>query len=246
MDYQIAIPSHARSKAINEYSLRYLADEGIDKDRIRVFVAPEQIADYEADLDSALYGELVVGDLGVRGNHNAITNYYQDGIPLVRMDDDVRYLAYRVNEKKLERVPKLAETIVFAFDQAQAAGASLWGVYPIDNPFFMKEKIRSGLSFIIGQFFGAINHHDEVLGAEIKEDYERSIQRYLKDGRVLRFEFLTAVAGKVGGNKGGLQVMDRAAMNERGTDYLLANYPEFVVLKKPRANGYREIRLRNG
>lgn len=246
MQHQIAIPSHARSEAINGFSLRYLADQGIPRTNVRVFVAPEQIEDYQRNLDPGLYGELVSGALGVRGNHNAITNFYPDGVPLVRMDDDVRYIGQRIDEKRLEPVHSLRETIAFAFEQAHLAGASLWGLYPIDNPYFMKDKIRSGLSFIIGQFFGAINHHDEVLGAEIKEDYERTIQRYIKDGLVLRFDFLTAIAGKVGGNKGGLQVMDRAAMNEQGTDYLLAKYPEYVVLKKSRGNGYREIRLKDG
>ena len=246
MKYEIAIPSHARSVEINKLSLRYLADCGIDPDRVKVFVEPNQLQNYKRDLDPALYGELVAGALGVRGNHNAITAFYPDGIPLVRMDDDIRAIAYRVNEKKLERVTDLDRTIQFCFDEAIATGATLWGLYPIDNPYFMKPRVRSELSFIIGQFFGAINDHSEILGAEIKEDYERSIRRFMKDGIVLRFEYLTAQAGKVGGNKGGLQVMDRAAMNEAGTEYLLANFPQFVSLKKPRPDGYREIRLKNG
>lgn len=246
MTYQIAIPSHARSEAINRATLRYLAEEGIDKDRIRVFVAPEQLNDYRANLDPGLFCELVEGASGVRGNHNAITNYYPDGIELVRFDDDVRYLAHRVSEKKLERLNGLDLTINYAFEQTAAAGATMWGVYPVNNPFFMKPKVRIGLSFIIGQCVGQVNHHDEILEAEVKIDYERTLQRFIKDGAVVRFDFLTAVAGGVRGNKGGLQSLDRQAMNERATKLLLEKYPNYVALRKPRADGYQEIRLVNG
>lgn len=245
MDYQIAIPSHNRSSDINKYSLKYLAETGISKDKVRVFVAPDQIPQYQSDLDPALYGELIPTALGIRANHNAITNYYPEDTPLIRLDDDVRYLAQAQDPKTLVRIEDTDQLIKDSFARADLVGATLWGLYPIDNPFFMKPKERYGLSFIIGQFFGAYNKHSEVLGAEIKEDFERSILRFIADGTVLRFEYLTAVAGRVGGNRGGLQTMDRASMNEQGTEYLLNTYPDFVAEKKSRANGYREIKLRN-
>jgi hypothetical protein len=245
LEYQVAIPSHNRSEDINQYSLKYLAETGVSKDRIRIFVAPDQVAAYEQNTDAGLYAEIVPTAIGIRANHNAITQFYPEGTPLVRADDDVRYLAKAQDPKTLTRVEDSHQLILDSFSNADLVGATLWGLYPIDNPFFMKPKQRYGLSFIIGQFFGAYNRQSEILGAEIKEDFERSILRFIADGIVLRFEDLTAVAGRVGGNRGGLQTMDRASMNEQGTDYLLKTYPDFVVEKKSRSNGYREIKLRN-
>ena len=246
MDYQIAIPSHKRSQTINQRTLRYLADAGIARDRVRVFVAPEQLETYLADTDKALYAEIIPSALGIRENHNFITSYYPDGQLLVRADDDLKHLATKVNDKQLEPIMNLDEWIQAAFLQALDLGATIWGIYPISNPFFMKQKLRTELSFLIGQFFGSVNRHSEVLQAEIKEDYERAILRYITDGAILRMDFMCAVAGGVGKNAGGLQTMDRKAMNQRGTDYLLATYPQYVKLKAAKGNGYPEIRLVNG
>jgi hypothetical protein len=249
LDYQIAIPSHDRSHEINQHTLRYLADTGIPKEKIRVFVAPDQVAAYEQNTDAGLYEELVPTVLGIRGNRNAITNFYPDGIPLVQADDDVRHIGKWQDEKTLVRVDNLSELIEDCFTKSDLVGASLWGFYPVSNPFFMKPRERYGLSFISGQFYGLYNRHDEILQAETKSDYERAILRFIADGIVLRFEDLTTLAGKVGGakggNKGGLQSLDRATMNEQGTTYLLNTYPDFVTEKKSRDNGYREIKLRD-
>jgi hypothetical protein len=245
LDYQIAIPSHDRSVEINQHTLRYLADTGIDKNKIRIFVAPEQAALYEQNLDAGLYNELVPTVLGIRGNRNAITQFYPDGAPLVTIDDDVRHVAKWQDEKTLVKIDNIPELIEDCFIKADLVGATLWGFYPVSNPFFMKPKERYGLSFISGQFYGLYNRHAEILQAETKSDYERSILRFITDGIVLRFENLTTLAGKVGGNKGGLQSLDRATMNEQGTQYLLSTYPDLVIEKKSRDNGYREIKLRD-
>lgn len=246
MDYQIAIPSHKRSQTINQRTLRYLSDAGIERDRVRVFVAPDQVETYTTELDKALYAELIPSALGVRENHNFITSYYPDGEFLVRADDDIRHLATKANDKTLEPVLNLDEWIRAAFFQALDLGATMWGIYPISNPFFMKQNVRTGLSFLIGQFFGAVNRHSEVLKAELKEDYERAILRYIADGNLIRMDFMCAVAGGVGKNAGGLQSMDRKSMNQRGTDYLLDTYPKYVKLKAAKVDGYPEIRLVNG
>jgi hypothetical protein len=163
VDYQIAIPSHKRSQTINQRTLRYLADAGIERDRVRVFVAPDQLATYKADLDKSLYAEVIPIALGVRENHNFITSYYPDGELLVRADDDIRHLATKASDKILEPILKLDEWILAAFGHTFDLGATMWGIYPISNPFFMKQNIRTGLSFLIGQFFGAVNRHSEVL-----------------------------------------------------------------------------------
>jgi hypothetical protein len=249
LDYQFAIPSHDRSEEISKQTLRYLADTGVDAKRIRIFLAPDQVEKYKSAVDPGLYNELVPTGLGVRTNRNAITNFYPEGTPLVQADDDVRYVARWQDEKTLIRVDNIPDLIEDSFKKSDVVGATLWGFYPVSNPYFMKSKVRFNLCFISGQFYGLYNRRSEILNAETKSDYERSILRFIADGVILRFEDLTTLAGTVGGknggNRGGLQSLDRATMNEQGTAYLLATYPDLVVEKKSRDNGYREIKFRN-
>lgn len=249
MSYEIAIPSHKRPDTIGSKTLLCLAEAGVSKDRVRVFVEPEQVDIYERQVDSGLYAEIVPSALGVTANHNHITNFYGDGDLLVRADDDLRYLGRKVDDKVLEPIEDLDSWINQGFDFANRVGSSLWGIYPVANPFFLKHKLSTGLTFIIGQFFGAINRHSEVLEAPVKQDYERSIRRFLETGTVLRFDDVCAVSsgitsygGGVRSQKGGLQSMDRQALNEQAVDYLLMTYPDFVVEKKTKTD-YREIKL---
>lgn len=250
MSYEIAIPSHKRAESIGSKTLLYLAESGIDRERIRVFVAPDQASDYEAQLDSGLYAEIIPSALGVTANHNFITSYYDENQELVRADDDLRYLGRKVDDKVLSPINNLHSWIQGAFDLSAKTGSSLWGIYPVANPYFMKPKLSTGLTFIIGQFFGALNKRDEILKAPVKQDYERSIKRFLDSGTVLRFDDvcgvsagITSYGGGIRSQKGGLQSWDRAALNQEAVEYLLATYPDFVVEKKKSKTNYREIKL---
>lgn len=253
MKYEIAIPSHERAETIGQKTLIYLAEAGISKDRIRVFVAPEQVEIYKNCVDSGLYAEIVASEKGITANHNRITNFYPDNQAIVRADDDLRYLGRRVDDKTLAPIQDLDTWITDAFAYASQIGSTLWGIYPVANPFFLKTKLTTGLTFIIGQFFGSINKHQEILRSPVKQDYERSIERFLSDGTVLRFDDVCAVSsgissygGGIRSQKGGLQSLDRQALNEQAVEYLLATYPDFVVEKVNKKNSYREIRLTNG
>ena len=253
MKYEIAIPSHERAETIGQKTLLYLAEAGISKERVRVFVEPSQVETYKSSVDSGLYAEIVPSEKGVTANHNRITNFYPDNQPLVRADDDLRYLGRKVDDKTLAPIEDLDGWITEAFGFASQVGSTLWGIYPVANPFFLKTKLTTGLTFIIGQFFGSINKHAEILHSPVKQDYERSIERFLADGTVLRFDDVCAVSsgitsygGGIRAQKGGLQSLNRQALNEEAVNYLLATYPDFVVEKENKKTQYREIRLTDG
>lgn len=253
MEYQIAIPSHKRAKTISQKTLLYLAEAGIPKELVRVFVEPEQVEAYQQSVDPGLYAEIIPSKLGVTANHNFITNFYPDQQLLVRADDDLRYLGRKVDEKTLEPIKDLNSWIEECFEIAQKVNSSIWGIYPVANPFFLKNKLTTGLAFLIGQFFGAINRHSENLLAPVKQDYERSILRFLADGTIARFDNvcgvssgLTSYGSGIRGQAGGLQSLDRQSLNEQAVSYLLGAFPDFVQEKKAKKSGYREVRLVNG
>jgi hypothetical protein len=169
------------------------------------------------------------------------------------MDDDIEEFTNLKDglTGKLGVLDNLYGFIWNAFAQLRLRGLGLWGVYPVNNGMWMaqyKIPLTTDLRFAIGCFHGYINDHSMLLSPllECKEDVERSLLHYKRDGGVLRFNhhgFKTKfqAPGGVG--------QDRVAMSERAADYLAATYPEYVSsvyvrnVKGP-SYGNTEVRLR--
>jgi hypothetical protein len=66
----------------------------------------------------------------------------------------------------------------------------LWGIYPVLNPLFMKKRVKLGLNYIVGAFWGVINTHEPGMEVSLddKEDFERTLKFYMADGNVVRLE----------------------------------------------------------
>lgn len=64
---------------------------------------------------------------------------------------------------------------------------NLWGMYPVPNYYFMKNEISTNLKFCIGRVFGFNNTKDVICGDDCRDDYERSILYYVRDGGIIRF-----------------------------------------------------------
>ena len=63
MDYVIAIPSHNRTKVIDNKTLKMLRHYNIDPERVYVFVAPEEYNEYKKKISPEY--NLVEGALGI-------------------------------------------------------------------------------------------------------------------------------------------------------------------------------------
>jgi hypothetical protein len=121
---------------------------------------------------------------------------------------------------------------------------SLWGVYPVNNLFFMKkDEMSYDLKFIIGCFYGFINKKNIILNKECegKEDYENTILNYINDKGVIRFNNITFKTkfkskGGLGNNK-----KLRNMLDEEATDYLIKEYP--LYCKKINRKERYEVRL---
>jgi hypothetical protein len=130
-----------------------------------------------------------------------------------------------------------------AFQAIAKTPATIWGVYPVSNAYFMRPRISAGLLFLIGQCMGFLNRPDELVSVNDKDDYERSLLRYEADGLVVRLDSITCKAGGVRRNKGGLQNNQRIENNNAAVRYLINRWPALVKPKKARDDGYMEIRL---
>lgn len=245
MSYQVAIPSHNRADTINGKTLRTLAEGGVPKERVTVFVAPSQLPEYRAKLDKGLVGTLVESWPTLQANRNFITRYYDPGTFLVNADDDIQDVVEKVNDTTVMRIQDLDAFFDEAFTKMLEQSTSLWGVYPSFNPLFMKPVERVGLWFCIGQLFGVLNGHEDrnMVSIASKEDYERTLKHWEANGAVVRFDNVACKSPMYG--QGGLQSeeFDRHSMNRQEVRYLLSRWPNNVKIQKRRSKVGLEIRL---
>lgn len=237
-----SIKTHLRAGAIREKTVRTFLEAGVPADAIDVFCTPDQLEEYQEAVGDLV--RVVPGGYGLRGQAIARRDYYDEGARVVHADDDLTGV-WRLSGDRLEPVTDLPGLVDEAYELCEKVGASLWGVYPVPNPFFMSSRARIGLAFCIGQLLGVLNRKGEDYACPDKDDYEISLLRYEADGAVVRLEDVAVRAGRIRGNPGGMQADgERRRVNSEAVDRLLARWPDLVVEKKPRADGYREIRLR--
>lgn len=58
-EWVVAIPSYRRAHLVNERTLRHAAECGVPRERVHLFVAPEEYDDYAAAVDPGLVGSIL-------------------------------------------------------------------------------------------------------------------------------------------------------------------------------------------
>ena len=247
-DYIVAIPSYKRYEEITKKTLPTLKKGKVKKEKIYVFVANKQEEKiYKEKMDPRMYNKIVVGKKGIVEQRIFISKYFPEKTKIVSMDDDVEKLQKLSSDgKKLVDIKNLDSFFKKAFKLLEKKKLFIWGVYPVQNPFFMKNKVTDDLRFLIGVVHGYINRHNSKLypnkNARSKEDYHQAILFYLHDGGVIRYNNVTFKT-KFNAPGGILANGDRFAMNEKAASYLHKKYPK-IVTRKYRKNGMPEINLK--
>lgn len=241
--YVVAIPSYKRSQEITKKTLPALKKGKVNKDKIYVFVAnKEEERKYRNTMQPTTYHKIVVGKKGIVQQRKFISQYFPKGTHIVSMDDDVRNLV-KLSGDKLKKISNLDAFFKQAFEQLKKHKLYLWGVYPMKNSLYMKNKTTKDLRFIIGVTHGYINRHDPKLYPHLKstskEDIEQTILFYLKDKGVLRFNNISF--STTFNAPGGLGT-DRYKMNKTAQEYLVKKYPT-IAHPKFRKDGTPEISL---
>ena len=261
--YQIAIPSYHRDKTIVGKTLAFLERQSIDPKRVTIFVADEsERKKYQKALVDNPYQTIVVAAPGIKEVRNFMWEHYPEGTPVVFMDDDVGDVKILDTSQSLKPVDDLyTDVISTGFNSMRENHAYLWGLYSVANAGFMsglineedddesvKERISVGNWFIAGVFYGAIIRHDPKLlvhNAD-KEDYERSVLHFIKDGRVVRLDFATTDTEAYRG-AGGLVDQRTLKSSHQSAEYMIQTYPKYVrdmgTRKSGAFAGTREIRL---
>lgn len=247
-----AIPSRARAATLVAKTLPLLDRLGIPWTDRHVFIDPPELDEYLRVLDAA--GQRVVlhpGAPGMAAQRNAIHDAIEPGERFVTIDDDMRDLAIADDPKTLRPIEpdEWAEVVETGFEMLDDLGARLWGLYPVPNPYFMKRRISTRLTYIGGGLWGCVNRlDDDALRStlEYRDDWERSVKCYLADGAVIRFDYVTWRTEGYHG-KGGMQTDGDRTYEATLADCeeLVRRYPDLVTLNLTKKSGWPETRLRD-
>jgi hypothetical protein len=116
-------------------------------------------------------------------------------------------------------------------------------VYPSANGFFMKPTVTTDLRFNIGSFWGCFNPGKEIhLDRDEKEDYERTLKFFVRDGNVVRLNFVSPKTAYYK-EPGGMHTRNRLKHQHVAVKALLKKYPQFVKSNPTRKSGFPEIRI---
>jgi hypothetical protein len=255
--YVIAIPSYQRAELLSRKTLKVLSEYKIPRTRIYVFVAnQEEKTKYLNTLDPKTYGHLIIGEKGLKNQRNFISRYFSSGQEILNLDDDLAGFnilqthgsTFNKKENYLIKMPDFDQFIKDSFKTIKKHNLFLWGIYPINNPYFMTPKITSDIRLIVGPCWGNINRHskDLILTIDEKEDVERTLQYYTKDGGVMRFNNIS-VDTSYYVNPGGMQGLgrDRKKDSLESAIYLNKKYPDLTQLHLTKKSGIAEVKLKD-
>lgn len=241
-DYAVSIISHRRPVRC-ALTVAMMLERAVPADAITVHVSDP--ADIPAYQEAMPLTRIIPGAPTLPGNRNAVTAHHPEGTPVVCADDDIDGVVRLGEDGKLTQVPDLAALFSEGFETARDFGATLWGLAPSANAFYMKRRVGTGLKFVIGNIHGLLNRRAERLTCHVKDDYERSLLRYTTDGTVVRLDWVAA-QHKYNGNTGGLAAYGGRTTHtaQADVDSLTHRWPDLVHINPRRKSPYPEILLR--
>ena len=238
--YKIAIPSYNRVEGIIKKTLAFLSRYNYPKELIYIFVNTEELkTEYKTKISKELYGHIILTNQpkGICLIRNYITNYFDEGEKYISMDDDIHSIQQLNEDGKLVIISSIQDLFEKGYKKCEENNASLWGLYPMSNAFYMsnkKEEYTTDLKFIVGGFMGIINRKIQ-LSIDMKEDYELTLESYMRDKCIIRFNHVAVkhnIYTKTGGI--GLNQQERINDNKISCEYFLNKYPDFVKLNRRR------------
>lgn len=270
-NYIIAIPSYNRYQIINTHTIATLERHKIETKKIYIFVANKtEYQKYKNTLDSKYHKNIIIGKKGLKQQRNFISSYFPEYQCIVQFDDDIEelYELYHpikedydkwINlepqefkkkefrkQQTLKPIKNLNKLIQDTFKTCIIKGIYLWGIYPTPNPYFMSFNEDTRLNFIVGPMFGIINRHDRDLKLSLdeKENSERTLQYFIKDGIVLRLNNIS-IGTKYYKNPGGMQSekKNRKIEAAKSVDILHSRYPTLTKKYIKKSSGMPEIKL---
>jgi hypothetical protein len=233
---KIAIPSYKRADVLKAKTLTFLESEKFPKEDITIFVANQTEANIYRSVLGTEY-KIVVGVPRISRQRSFIRNYYPEDELILSLDDDIKGIKFLRNNLDLKTLALLMFQICLDED------LTTWGIYPVNNLFFCKDRVLIGNFYIIGCCYGFINKkdmEDYPIDAEGKEDTWYSLKRIQLDGAVLRYDGACPNTSYYA--KGGL-AETRTLESERTASQKVAElFPDKTKFLEKR-NGHPEVKI---
>lgn len=231
MSFRIAIPSYKRPTRLRDCSLSLLHQNGVSDSIIDVFVANEDERVVYAAANPTT--NLIVAVPGMAAVRNFMTDYYAEGQHVLFMDDDIHGF--------ISLSPfNFMDFVAQAFQEAIRKDLHLWGIHPVANRYFLKDKISTNLRYIIGCFYGVINRRIYV-DLEDGEDKLRTCLYYQIDKGVLRYNGIAPVT-RYYKEPGGMQTT-RTLERQRASGLILLQRFPLLLHRKDKKDGRIEHRF---
>lgn len=230
--YKFGIVSYRRPD--KQFMLDYLVSLGYQRDDIIIQTQDEDdFRQYDrlfSDWATVLYKK----GTNVSENKNNLIEWYNQhcgkDTMLVICSDKVRSVMFLGGDGKLHKMNRVQFDVFLerAFTTAQQLGASLFGVYPVKNAFFMSHSTHIN-QFLLGCFMGICNSKDVEFDANqpLKEDWEVMLRTIYRGGCVVRYNdvALDASFRTAGGCH---EEWNTEGRNAQCTRRLLEIYPSLV------------------
>ena len=255
INYVVAVPSYKRYEILRDKTLKLLKSKNINSKSIYIFVANnEEKILYEKVLDKSKYNKIVVGEKGLENQRNFISSYFDENQFIIQIDDDINDLMIikdsknHIREKHiLVKLKNLDKFIKNAYMLMKKHNIYLFGIYPIDNPYFMSNRISTKLKLVVGGFFGMINRKSDKFKLDIdeKDDVLLTLLHYKEDGRILRFNNVCFKTTYYKG-PGGMQEHKKNRKEEtlKSAKLLAQRFPKLTKLNLKKKSGYGDVVLK--
>ncbi len=193
--YRVAIPTYNRPKILREKTLALVENSNLELDALDIFVEnEEQLEMYIKELvdDFPHLNYIVTHTTGICEKRNFVRYYYsmiRHNPWVFNMDDDLDYIMDKDNVPFFD----FHNFIMSGFTECERVGATLFGISPLVNNFFLRDKVTYNLNYIIGAFFGVILEDGVIpfmTDMEHYEDFDFSLAHYFKDKKIVRYNHL--------------------------------------------------------
>ena len=238
---KFVIPSYKRVGTLLDKTLKFLTSQGVANQDVYIFIREDdpQINEYNSLGEDNYNVITLIGIKGIGNTHNAITTYFTEGEWIVELDDDIE----KVIDNKRETVDNFPQRVDKMIEIMEEEGISYGGFYQVDNPMFMSgnQEYTMDLRYMLGLMRVRRIDYGIVLETNYAEDFECCILHYLKDGAILKNNW---IAGKTKNySPGGCDGDGRNIETEKKDKEFLANkYPECCKLFQ-RKNKRWDLRL---
>lgn len=250
MTYQVAIPSYQRPLELRAQSLATLRNKQVPMDRVHVFLHDNDphLDEYLLHLDLLGVNVVVTPARGIGEQRTAITEHFAPGTQIVCMDDDIQGVMSATGPRWADafQVPDLDQLFSAMFEALEEEGLQVWGLAPVDNPFFLKPgRLSTGLKLVMFTMFGFINRpgHPVHQGTvRYKDEQEFSLRAWWYDGGVVRNDGVAVKTTFYA--PGGCQAAGRSWDEvEESVQSLLVQWPGLIKRAPKRKSEWPEVAL---